>query len=652
MTDGGGKNKLKIAIPLVFILAVFIGAVFYFRLYTFGLFVICTLVFCGVLGPLVYKIVSKDKEDYFDDEIENQPEEYIPEKETVENMPCAAAYMKQNYEIKYQNDEFEKTFGSTEKANFKNIIENFVYSKDIKTYSFENSFFDIQCGEKDESGQYYITVSDVTEREKLKADFDNNIVAAGFIYLDNYEEVFSDVESSVLPILTAAIDNKLANHFMKLGGVIKKFEKDRFLFVINKKSLDVEIESKFDILNEIRETKVSDHIALTLSIGVGTSRINMAEAMKNAKNAIDLAMGRGGDQAIIKSENGYQFYGAKSGEVMHNARVRARVKAEALKNLIKESDRVYVTGHKRPDFDSLGSAVGVYAIAKSLGRECSIIAGSVTAAIQSEYDLFNESNEYKGIFTDEFEALKNITEDTLLVIVDTHIKDLVECEMILPKFKKIVIFDHHRKSTKAIENPVLMYHEPYASSTSELITEVIRHLGTDVKLKGIEADALLAGIVVDTKNFGIKAGAVTFEAAAFLRRNGADSTRVRYLFKNDLELFKLKAEAIKRAELYRDGIIISVCDYAGDSSNMLAAQTADELLNVTGVRASIVLGSSKEKIFVSARSYGDVNVQVLLEKLGGGGHLTMAGAVMDESDMQDAMAKIKEAVDEYIEEEE
>lgn len=641
-----GRPSLRTLICILAFLIVFALSCVLFPV--FAVFLAITAVVALVLSFIVIKVFSLNDDDEAEDktaENETSADDF-----TLEKCIQPAVLTDKEGNILSFSKGFSQMFETEGKENIGDIFNGIDLTEGVKTFGVNQRFYDVQCF--DRGGKIFAAVSDATERELLKRNAENQLVSAGYIYIDNYEEVFSSVESSVAPILTAVIDDKLNSHISKLGGAIKKFEKDRYVFMLNKASLDNEIESRFEILNIIRETKVSDHMPVTLSIGVGISRKNMAEAMKSAKEAIDLAMGRGGDQAVIKNEEGYQFFGGKSGEVSHNARVRARVKAEALKNLILESDKVYVTGHKRPDFDSLGASVGIYSIASSLGKECHIIMGPLTAAVKNVYDKFAQNSEYEGMFVTEAEAVKQMSRDSMLVIADTHVKSLVECENALPLFEKTVIFDHHRKSTEFIDNAVLTYHEPYASSASELITEMIRHLGSEVKLKPIEADALLAGIVVDTKNFGIKAGAVTFEAAAFLRRSGADSTRVRYLFKNDLELFKLKAEAVKRAEIYRSGIIVSYCDSYGENSNILAAQTADDLLNVTGIRASVVLCRNEGRVFVSARSYGDVNVQLMLEKIGGGGHLTMAGVQMEDGSIEEAMNKIKEAIDRYIEEEE
>lgn len=449
--------------------------------------------------------------------------------------------------------------------------------------------------------------------------------------------------------MTALIEKRLNDFAAKTGGIIKKFEKDRFVFMLSRKSLEELKEKKFEILNEIKELRSGEHIPVTLSIGIGISDDSLDDAMKNARTAIDLALGRGGDQVLIKEGEKYLFYGGKSGEISHNARIRARVKADALKELMADSSNIYVMGHKNGDLDSLGSSIGIYAIARDVGKDCQIVIDNVSVGIKRLYQRIQEKNNYDEMFVSGAEALEKITDKTLVVIMDTHRQSMVENVQVLEKAKKVVVFDHHRKSTDFIENAVLIYHEPYASSTAELVTEMIQYIG--VKLKNLEADALLSGITVDTKNFAVKTGAITFEAAAFLRRNGADSVRVRLLFQNDLDAYKAKAVAVKDAEIYHDSIAISVCPSNVENSMLTAAQAADDLLNITGIKASVVLCEQGDIVHLSARSFGDINVQVIMEKLGGGGHLGVAGAQLRDTDIESARLLLKEKIDEYLQEE-
>ena len=577
-----------------------------------------------------------------------------------ENMPLPYAIMGNNKKIMVYNIGFKDIFGDIEIGDV-SITELF---KDYKSYinkqvvTFNNRYFEIyteKCKAIDASKAsgmkdvYSITLVEVTENRRLLKIIEDIRTVVGLIYIDNYEEVMESIDDSRIPIITALIEKRLNDFALKTGGIIKKIEKDRFIFMFSKKSLEELKEKKFEILNEIKELKAGDHIPVTLSIGIGISDESLDEAMKNAKTAIDLALGRGGDQVLIKDGEKYLFYGGKSGEISHNARIRARVKADALKELMSDASNIYVMGHKNGDLDSLGSSIGIYSIARDVGKECHIVIDNIAIGIKRLHQRIKEQNIYDDMFISSKEALENITDRSLVIIMDTHRQSMVESVELLEKARKVVVFDHHRKSTDFIDNAVLIYHEPYASSTSELVTEMIRYIG--VKLKNLEADALLAGITVDTKNFAVKTGAITFEAAAFLRRNGADSVRVRLLFQNDIEAYKAKAITVKDAEIYKDNIAISVCPSNVENSILTAAQAADDLLNITGIKASVVMCEQKSVIYLSARSFGDINVQVIMEKLGGGGHLGVAGAQLRDIDITEAKKLLKQKIDEYLQEE-
>ena len=491
---------------------------------------------------------------------------------------------------------------------------------------------------------------DVTEIQALKESLENDKTVVGIIYIDNYDEVIESVDDSAIPMLTAIVDRKLTAMIHECRGVLKKTEKDRYFFCITAEALAGLQKNKFDILNEIRSITIGEHIPVTLSIGIGIGEVTLEAAMKSAKAAIDLALGRGGDQALIKNGDKYIFYGGKSGEVSHNARIRARVKADALSELIAESERVYVMGHIMADADCFGSSIGVYRIAKSLGKKCSIILDGIPQTIQKIADKFTDNPEYDDMITDSQEAWQNITDNTLLIVVDTHINSRVESVDVLNKASKVVVFDHHRKSTDFIDKAVMVYHEPYASSACELVTEMIQYIGEKVKLKSAEADALLAGITVDTQNFSMKTGTITFEAAAFLKRCGADGIRVRKLLQEDLNVFKARAMAVASTEPIADGIYMSECPMSYGNSPVTAAQAADELLDVAGIKASFVLCEEDGVVYVSARSLGEINVQVVLEKIGGGGHQTISGAQFRDKTVAEVKEMVKDAVKQYLEE--
>ena len=577
-----------------------------------------------------------------------------------ENMPLPYAIINNGKKILVYNQGFRDIFRDREIGDvpITDFFSDYKLYINKQTVTFNDRYFEVyteKCRVSDNSKAsgskdvYAVTLVEVTENRKLLRIIEDIRTVAGLIYIDNYEEVIESIDESRVPILTALIEKRLNGFAAKTGGIIKKFEKDRFVFMLSRKSLEELKEKKFEILNEIKELRSGEHIPVTLSIGIGISDDSLDDAMKNARTAIDLALGRGGDQVLIKEGEKYLFYGGKSGEISHNARIRARVKADALKELMADSSNIYVMGHKNGDLDSLGSSIGIYAIARDVGKDCQIVIDNVSVGIKRLYQRIQEKNNYDEMFVSGAEALEKITDKTLVVIMDTHRQSMVENVQVLEKAKKVVVFDHHRKSTDFIENAVLIYHEPYASSTAELVTEMIQYIG--VKLKNLEADALLSGITVDTKNFAVKTGAITFEAAAFLRRNGADSVRVRLLFQNDLDAYKAKAVAVKDAEIYHDSIAISVCPSNVENSMLTAAQAADDLLNITGIKASVVLCEQGDIVHLSARSFGDINVQVIMEKLGGGGHLGVAGAQLRDTNIESARLLLKEKIDEYLQEE-
>ena len=577
-----------------------------------------------------------------------------------ENMPLPYAIINNGKKILVYNQGFRDIFRDREIGDvpITDFFSDYKLYINKQTVTFNDRYFEVyteKCRVSDNSKAsgskdvYAVTLVEVTEDRKLLRIIEDIRTVAGLIYIDNYEEVIESIDESRVPILTALIEKRLNDFAAKTGGIIKKFEKDRFVFMLSRKSLEELKEKKFEILNEIKELRSGEHIPVTLSIGIGISDDSLDDAMKNARTAIDLALGRGGDQVLIKEGEKYLFYGGKSGEISHNARIRARVKADALKELMADSSNIYVMGHKNGDLDSLGSSIGIYAIARDVGKDCQIVIDNVSVGIKRLYQRIQEKNNYDEMFVSGAEALEKITDKTLVVIMDTHRQSMVENVQVLEKAKKVVVFDHHRKSTDFIENAVLIYHEPYASSTAELVTEMIQYIG--VKLKNLEADALLSGITVDTKNFAVKTGAITFEAAAFLRRNGADSVRVRLLFQNDLDAYKAKAVAVKDAEIYHDSIAISVCPSNVENSMLTAAQAADDLLNITGIKASVVLCEQGDIVHLSARSFGDINVQVIMEKLGGGGHLGVAGAQLRDTNIESARLLLKEKIDEYLQEE-
>lgn len=574
------------------------------------------------------------------------------------NMPIPYAVLDIRGHVLMCNEPFAKVFPEMEKADA--VVEYLKKNGTGKTHlvEVEGRFYEAalnQCDVVAENGAVgmvlNMTMLDVTKEKELEKKLDNSETVIGMLFLDNFEDVVDTLAEDRQPLLSAVVDRKLTQFATDANGVMRKLEKDRYIFLISKGNLEALKEKKFDVMNTVREISVGEHMPMTMSMGIGIGGGSLEEAMQSAKAALDLALGRGGDQVLIKEGEKYLFYGAKAGEVGRNNRIRARVKADALWELMGASSSILVMGHRNADLDSLGSCMGICAIARAMDKKCRIIMNDVGIGVKRLYANMAESSHYEAAIIKEAEALKMMDEKTLVIVVDTHRSSIVESHPVLAAAKKIVLFDHHRKSPDAIDNAVLTYHEAYASSTSELITEMIQHIGKKVKLKSIEADALLAGITVDTKNFAVKTGAITFEAAGFLRRNGADSIRVRRLFQNDIESYKAKATAVRDAELFHGNMAISVCPSNVENSMLIAAQAADDLMNVTGIQASFVCSKVGDLVYVSARSFGDINVQRIMEKLGGGGHLTVSGAQLRDCTEEKAKDMIRKAIEEYLEEE-
>ncbi|WP_304507140.1 DHH family phosphoesterase [Anaerotignum sp.] len=576
-----------------------------------------------------------------------------------QNLPIPYAVLDIRGHILMYNKKFAEVFTNIEEADqsveklLKNSGEGEKTLLEIGERFFEGALD--HCDVVEENGAIgtvlTMTLVDITQKHQQTKLLEDQQTVVGMIFLDNYEEVVDNLDETRWPILSALIDRKLNQMAQDVDGVIKKLEKDRYFFLLKRGTLVQLKEKKFDFLNDIREISVGDHIPVTISMGIGCGENSLDEAMQNAKAAIDLALGRGGDQVVMKEGENYLFYGGKIGEMGRNARIRARVKADALWDLMDESSGILVMGHRNADLDSMGSCMGVCAIARGMDKKCHIVMDDVGVGIRRLWDKINTSGSHPNLTIKTQDALKMMDDNTLVIVVDTHREGMVESPQVLETAKRIVLFDHHRKSKDAIDQAVLIYHEAYASSTSELITEMIQHIGKKVKLSNIEADALLAGITVDTKNFCVNTGAITFEAAGFLRRNGADSIRVRLLFQNDMDAYKAKASAVRDAELFMGNIAISVCPANVENSTLTAAQAADDLMNVSGIKASFVCCKVGNIVYISARSFGDINVQRIMERLGGGGHLTVSGGQLKDSTLEEAKEKIRHAIEEYLEEE-
>ena len=492
---------------------------------------------------------------------------------------------------------------------------------------------------------------DETQLIGYKEESRKKSLVAGLIYIDNYDEVMESVEEVRQSLLVALIDRKINKYIGDVDGIVKKLEKDKYFIVLRKDAYKKLKEDKFSLLEEVKQVNIGNSRSATLSIGLGLNTATYALSYQYARVAIDLALARGGDQAVIKDCNGITYFGGKKEQTAKNTRVKARVKAEALREFIVTRDKVIVMGHKIADPDSFGACMGIYRAAVSLEKKAHIVINEVTGSVRPLYDEILESPAYEDdIFITSEQALDYVDDNAMVIVVDTNKPQMTECPELLKKSKMIAVLDHHRQSSNIIENAVLSYVEPYSSSTCEMIAEVLQYMVDDIKFPALEAECMYAGIMIDTRNFMNRTGVRTFEAAAFLRRCGADITRVRKMFRDDMASYQAKAEAVRNAEVYRKEYAIAVCPSDIDSPTVLAAQAANELLDISGIKASFVLTEYENKIYMSARSTDEVNVQIIAEKLGGGGHINSAGAQFDHTNKHEAVSALKETIDKMIEE--
>ena len=501
--------------------------------------------------------------------------------------------------------------------------------------------------------EYFIALymRDVTELNSYIRENEDQRLIAGLIYIDNYDEVMESVEEVRQSLLVALIDRKINKYINDVDGIVKKLENDKYFFVVKKESYRKFEADKFSLLEEVKQVNIGNARSATLSIGLGLNTATYALSYNYARMAIDLALARGGDQAAIKDCKGITYFGGKKEQTAKNTRVKARVKAEALREFIVAKDQVIVMGHKISDPDSFGACMGIYRAAVALEKKAHIVINDVSTSIKPLYDEIAQSSVYgKDIFLTSGEALDYISDSAMVVVVDTNKPQMTECPELLKRSKTIAVLDHHRQSSTVIDNAVLSYIEPYSSSTCEMVAEVLQYIVDDIKVPSIEADCLYAGIMIDTRNFMNRTGVRTFEAAAYLRRCGADITRVRKMFRDDMESYRAKAEAMRMAEVYREQYAIAECPSDIASPTVLAAQTANELLDINGIKASFVLTVYNGRIFLSARSIDEVNVQIIAEKLGGGGHINSAGAQFEHTNVKEAIEALKVTIDQMIEE--
>ena len=468
--------------------------------------------------------------------------------------------------------------------------------------------------------------------------------------LDNYEEVMQRIDVEQKTQIMAKVESIIYDSVNETNGILVKEDRDTYVYIFEQRNLEKIKNSKFAILDSIKDVVRKDKIQLTLSIAISNEGETDRDVYKSALSAMDVILGRGGDQAVIRENGKYQFFGGKVEEVEKRTKVKARIVAHALEELMSESERIIIMGHTNPDIDAMGSALGIYRMAVSLGKETYIVTNPEATSIKTFMDSIQD--EYKDVFITKDIALSKIDSNALLIVVDTHKKTYVEEPELLNKTSKIVVIDHHRRSADFIEQSILTFQEVYASSASELVTEILQYTQHDIELSTIEAESLYAGIMMDTKNFTFKTGVRTFEAAAYLRRCGVDIIKVKKWFQSDLESYNKIAEIVKKAEIIYDTIGISTYDLAEKDANLICAKAADELLTIGNITASFVLGLLDNKVCISGRSIGDINVQMILEKLGGGGHITLAGAQLEGKTIEEAKNELIQKIQEYFNEKE
>ena len=528
------------------------------------------------------------------------------------------------------------------------------YLAELRKISVKGFSDSEQLMEMPKEQEYFIAVhmQDVTERnEYIRANEEQRLVA-GMLYIDNYDEVIESVEEVRQSLLLALIDRKINQYFMKVNGIVKKVETDKYFVVVKKKDFKKLEEDRFSLLEDVKSVSVGNKIPATLSMGLGLSSDSYSQSYNYARVAIDQALARGGDQAVIKDCNGITYYGGKREMSYKNTRVKARVKAEALREYMMTSGNVLVMGHTMTDVDSLGAAIGIYRAAESIGKKAHIVLNRPTNSIRSVYEDYINNPDYpEDMYISSSEAKDMMNNNSMVIVVDTNRPQMTECPELLQMTKTIVVLDHHRQSRDNIDNAMLSYIEPYASSACEMVAEILQYIDEDIKIPPLEASSMYAGMMIDTNNFTNRTGVRTFEAAAFLRRCGADIPYVRKIFRDDMDSYRAKASIISNAEVYRQQFAIARGqNLRVDSPTIIGAQAANELLDIEGIRASFVLTVYQGRIYVSARSIDEVNVQIIMERLGGGGHMNASGAQFDHTNMEEAVNCVKAQIDRMIEE--
>ena len=511
----------------------------------------------------------------------------------------------------------------------------------------------VSFADESTEGLVAILLFDETDYQEIKTKIDDQSMIFCYLYIDNYDEVFAAVENAKQSMLLAVIDRKINKYFGNAEAIVRRLEKDKYIIIFQNKFLEIMEVDKFSIVEDIKSIKMGNDKDITISVGIGKGSDSYIQNAEYAHVAIDQALARGGCQVVVKNGSDVYYYGTHGREVEKSTRVKARVKAQALRELMEARDRIIVMGHSLSDADCLGASIGVYCAARDVGKPVNIVLNTITSSMRPVVETFTSNDEYPDdMFITSDKALNLCTDNTLVMVVDTNRPSYVECPGLLYRNRNIVVIDHHRQIDEAIENPLLSYIEPYASSASEMIAEVLQYFSDKINISPIEADCIYAGILIDTNNFMSKTGVRTFEAAAFLRRNGAEVTRVRKMLRENMDAYKARAEVVRNAETYKGAFAISELKAPGEieSPTIVGAQAANELLNIVGIKASFVLTKYMDKIYISSRSIDEIDVQSIMKRLGGGGHVNMAGAQIQNRTMEEVRADLESIIDTMMEE--
>ncbi len=580
--------------------------------------------------------------------------------EQMTNLPVPCAILSEDGELMWFNNAFHELLPKEEDSRFS--IQDMMPSlskgfppkgeKHSEHIQWKSRSYEAELSMVSEAArQYSVFLFDETSHLEALKQLSDERAVIGQVCIDNYEEVMSSAEQVRQSLLAALIERKVSKYFSNYDGVVLKTEKDRFTVFLQNAGLQAVMADRFSLLEDVKALNIGNNIAVTLSISMGTEGASLEQNNEFARNAMNLALGRGGDQAIVKTPDAMKYYGGKTQKQEKNTRVKARVKAQALRELMLTRDQVLIMGHHLPDMDAFGAAVGIWKAAHSLHKTAHIVMGEISSSLRPLVDRFKNGDYPEDmIISDEVaKTLRNA--NTMMVVVDVNRPSYTECPALLDKKGTVVVIDHHRQGVEVIRNATLSYIEPYASSASEMVAEILQYFGDDVHLNPMEAETIYAGIVMDTDNFVAKTGVRTFEAAAFLRRQGADVTRVRKLFREKMADTQAKAATISNAEIYEGSFALGICDGTGiESPTIVGAQAANEMLDIIGVKASIVFTEYEDVVYVSARSIDEVNVQLIMERIGGGGHLSIAGAQLTGVTAEQARKKVKKVIKDMLEE--